>query len=200
TSSSSATSASRSSWLSSRSSMAVPKPGRSREVNPLRRPGPGPREAVMPAPARGGREGWVSRHAETLEPGAVAAPNPSLPRRAVEPAPPRNHVGTVSLLCAVIGTAACWVALASGRFPGSVWLRIVAAGFEAATVGALADWFAVTALFRHPLGLPIPHTAIIPTRRAKLIESIANIVEHDWLSPDVIGARLARFAPSELLV
>src|SRR4029450_6932279 len=60
--------------------------------------------------------------------------------------------------------------------------------------------FAVTALFRHPLGLPIPHTAIIPTRRAKLIESIVNIVENDWLSPDVIGARLARFAPSELLV
>src|SRR4029450_2751236 len=60
--------------------------------------------------------------------------------------------------------------------------------------------FAVTALFRHPLGLPIPHTAIIPTRRAKLIESIVSVVENDWLSPDVIGARLARFTPSELLV
>jgi uncharacterized membrane-anchored protein YjiN (DUF445 family) len=142
----------------------------------------------------------VSRPAETLESGAVAAATAAVPRRAVEPAPPRNHVGTVSLLCAVAGTAACWVALAIGPFSGSVWLRIVGAGFEAATVGALADWFAVTALFRHPLGLPIPHTAIIPTRRAKLIESIVSVVENDWLSPDVIGARLARFAPSELLV
>ena len=95
---------------------------------------------------------------------------------------------------------ACRIGLVTGPFAGDPWLRLVAAGFEAATVGALADWFAVTALFRHPLGLPIPHTAIIPTRRAKIVESIANIVENDWLSPDVIGARLARFAPSEPLL
>src|SRR4029077_15238401 len=79
-------------------------------------------------------------------------------------------------------------------------LGYVQAGAEASMVGGVADWFAVTALFRHPLGLPIPHTAIIPTRRGKIVESIANIVENDWLSPDVIGARLARFAPSELLL
>ncbi len=112
----------------------------------------------------------------------------------------RNHVGTLSLCAALAGMVTCWLGLAAGPFAGEPWLRIVAAGFEAATVGALADWFAVTALFRHPLGLPIPHTAIIPTRRAKLIESIAHVVEHDWLSPDVIGTRLARFAPSELVV
>ena len=80
------------------------------------------------------------------------------------------------------------------------WLRLLAAGFEAALVGGLADWFAVTALFRHPLGLPIPHTAIIPTRRAKIIESIVSMVQDEWLSPEVIGARLARFAPSALIV
>src|SRR6185369_1190928 len=80
------------------------------------------------------------------------------------------------------------------------WLRLLGAGFEAATVGGLADWFAVTALFRHPLGLPIPHTAIIRERRAKIIESIVNVVENDWLSPGVIGARLARVAPSTLIV
>jgi uncharacterized membrane-anchored protein YjiN (DUF445 family) len=140
----------------------------------------------------------VSRPAETLDRGA--GPAPPAPRVALEPAAPRNHVGTVSLLCAVAGMFACWIGLAVGPFAGAPWLRIVAAGFEAATVGALADWFAVTALFRHPLGLPIPHTAIIPTRRAKLIESIVGIVERDWLSPEVIGARLARFAPSELVV
>jgi uncharacterized membrane-anchored protein YjiN (DUF445 family) len=154
----------------------------------------------MPVAGSDARESQVSRPAETLESGAVSTATPAALHRTAEPPPRRNHVGTVSLLCAVAGTAACWAALAAGPFAGAVWIRIVTAGFEAATVGALADWFAVTALFRHPLGLPIPHTAIIPTRRAKLIESIVNIVENDWLSPDVIGARLARFAPSELLV
>src|SRR5260221_2489498 len=86
--------------------------------------------------------------------------------------PPRdNAVGRVSLLAALSGTVLCHAALALRIFPHKAWLSIVAAGFEAALVGGLADWFAVTALFRHPLGLPIPHTAIIPTRRTKLIES-----------------------------
>ena len=49
---------------------------------------------------------------------------------------------------------------------GAAWVGYVRAGAEAAMVGALADWFAVTALFRYPLGLPIPHTAIIPKRKA----------------------------------
>jgi len=132
--------------------------------------------------------------------GTIAAPALSQAAAAEPTAVRRNHVGTISLLCAVGGMIACRVGLITGPFTGETWLRILAAGFEAATVGALADWFAVTALFRHPLGLPIPHTAIIPTRRVKIIESIANIVEHDWLSPEVIGARLANFAPSELLV
>src|SRR5207247_1589588 len=63
-----------------------------------------------------------------------------------------------------------------------------------------ADWFAVTAPFRQPLGLPIPHTAIIPARRAKIIEGIVTMVEEDWLSPDAISARLARLAPGALVV
>jgi uncharacterized membrane-anchored protein YjiN (DUF445 family) len=112
----------------------------------------------------------------------------------------RNHVGTVSLLVAVTGAVACRVALVTGPFAGAAWLHIVAAGFEAGVVGGLADWFAVTALFRHPLGLPIPHTAIIPARRAKIIEGIVSMIEDEWLSPEVIGARLARFAPSEILI
>src|SRR5262245_39439556 len=91
---------------------------------------------------------------------------------------------------------ACRVGLGVSPYADAVWLQILAAGFEAATVGGVADWFAVTALFRHPLGLPIPHTAIIPARRAKIIESIVHMVESDWLSPDVIGTRLARVAPS----
>ena len=98
----------------------------------------------------------MSHPAETLHEDVLPAPAPPVIRR--------NHVGTVSLLCAVGGAVACNLALA-GPLPNEVWLRILAAGFEAATVGGLADWFAVTALFRHPLGLPIPHTAIIPARR-----------------------------------
>jgi len=112
----------------------------------------------------------------------------------------RNHVGTVSLLVAISGAVACHVAAVVGPFVGTEWLRLVTAGFEAALVGGLADWFAVTALFRHPLGLPIPHTAIIRERRAKIIEGIVAMVEDEWLSPEVIGARLARLAPSALVV
>jgi len=115
-------------------------------------------------------------------------------------APRRNHVGTVSLLIAVAGAAASRAVLASGTLDGAVWLRIVAAGFEAAVVGGLADWFAVTALFRHPLGLPIPHTAIIPARRDKIIDGIVTMVEEDWLSPEAILARLERIAPSDEIV
>ena len=106
----------------------------------------------------------------------------------------------MSLLLAISGAVASRVGLATGPFAGAAWLQVLAAGFEAALVGGLADWFAVTALFRHPLGVPIPHTAIIPTRRDKIIESIVSMVQDEWLSPEVIGARLSRLSPSELVV
>ena len=130
------------------------------------------------------------------------APLESLPRpRAVRSAAPprRSHVGTISLLAALSGVVITRVVLATTNLADAVWLHIVAAGFEAAVVGALADWFAVTALFRHPLGLPIPHTAIIPARRAKITEGIVNMVQDEWLSPEVIGTRLARMAPSTVV-
>src|ERR1700741_2246223 len=55
---------------------------------------------------------------------------------------------------------------------------------EAAMVGGLADWFAVTALFRHPLGLPIPHTAIIPRNKDRIGASLGQFVEHNFLTPE----------------
>ena len=58
-------------------------------------------------------------------------------------------------------------------------------------VGALADWFAVTALFRHPLGLPIPHTAIIPNRKDQIGESLGEFVQTNFLTREVLGERLA---------
>jgi len=69
------------------------------------------------------------------------------------------------------------------------WLW-VAAFAEAAMVGALADWFAVTALFRHPLGLPIPHTAIIARRKDEIGESLAVFVAENFLQEKVLGQRL----------
>lgn len=76
------------------------------------------------------------------------------------------------------------------RYP---WLEFVRAAAEGAMVGALADWFAVTALFRHPLGLRIPHTAIIPTRKDEIGESLGEFVETEFLSDDVVAARLAAY-------
>jgi uncharacterized membrane-anchored protein YjiN (DUF445 family) len=71
-------------------------------------------------------------------------------------------------------------------------LGFVNAGAEAAMVGALADWFAVTALFRHPLGLPIPHTALIPTRKDQLGASLEEFVATNFLAEDVVRDKIQR--------
>ena len=73
----------------------------------------------------------------------------------------------------------------------AAWIGYVVAAAEAAMVGALADWFAVTALFRHPLGIPIPHTAIIPKRKDQIGRSLGEFVEQNFLTHDVLGERLA---------
>ncbi|MEM7339565.1 MAG: DUF445 domain-containing protein [Actinomycetota bacterium] len=70
------------------------------------------------------------------------------------------------------------------------WLGYVRATAEAAMVGALADWFAVTALFRHPLGIPIPHTAIIQTRKNQIGASLGGFVRDNFLTSEVIAERL----------
>ncbi|AWB87022.1 DUF445 domain-containing protein [Mycetocola zhujimingii] len=70
------------------------------------------------------------------------------------------------------------------------WLGWVRAASEGGMVGALADWFAVTALFRHPLGLPIPHTAIIPRRKDEIGASLGDFVESNFLSEPVVRHKL----------
>lgn len=70
------------------------------------------------------------------------------------------------------------------------WIGYVEAGAEAAMVGGLADWFAVVALFRHPLGLPIPHTAIIPKRKASIGESLGEFVNGNFLDPTILRSRI----------
>ena len=73
--------------------------------------------------------------------------------------------------------------------PWTSWLKAFA---EAAVVGAVADWFAVVALFRHPLGLPIAHTAIIPNNKDRIGESLGRFVEENFLTPENVMRRLAR--------
>jgi len=86
--------------------------------------------------------------------------------------------------------------LLEDRFP---WLGYVRATAEASMVGGLADWFAVTALFRYPMGIHIPHTAIIPNRKERIGRSLGNFVQNNFLSPAVISARLQQARIAEKL-
>jgi uncharacterized membrane-anchored protein YjiN (DUF445 family) len=70
---------------------------------------------------------------------------------------------------------------------------------EAAAVGALADWFAVTALFKRPLGLPIPHTAVIPANKHRIADNLAVFVRDQFLDPATLLAKLSVFDPAERL-
>ena len=87
--------------------------------------------------------------------------------------------GTIALLIVCV--------LYQAKYPWLAWPRSFA---EAGTVGAIADWYAVVALFRHPLGLPIPHTAIVPRNQQRIAESLGSFVEENFLAPDLIAARL----------
>jgi uncharacterized membrane-anchored protein YjiN (DUF445 family) len=78
--------------------------------------------------------------------------------------------------------------LLESRYP---WLGVVRAVSEAAMVGGLADWFAVTALFRQPMGLPIPHTAIVPTRKDRIGRSLGNFVQKHFLTREVLTRHLS---------
>ena len=75
----------------------------------------------------------------------------------------------------------------SGRYP---WLGFVAAFAEAATIGGLADWYAVVALFRRPLGLPIPHTAIIPANQNRIADNLGRFIEVNFLAPGPVREKL----------
>ncbi len=76
------------------------------------------------------------------------------------------------------------------------WVRILRAFAEAATVGALADWFAVTALFRRPLGLPIPHTGIIPSNKSRIGKSLGLFVQRNFLTEEVLEGQVVNISGS----
>ncbi|PMC34040.1 DUF445 domain-containing protein [Bacillus sp. UMB0899] len=91
-----------------------------------------------------------------------------------------KKIASYSLIIMGTGFIACT------PFQGSLWVDLVQGGFEAGLVGGLADWFAVTALFRHPLGLRIPHTALLPKNRKRMTNAIISILKNDWLSKESI--------------
>src|SRR5436189_4987830 len=95
----------------------------------------------------------------------------------------RRATGLLALAAAVFGAATAF----ESRYP---WLGYVRATAEASLVGGLADWFAVTALFRRPLGLPIPHTAIVATRKERIGRILGTFVQSHFLSRDVVAAKL----------
>jgi uncharacterized membrane-anchored protein YjiN (DUF445 family) len=90
----------------------------------------------------------------------------------------------------LVGAAAVFVVCVIFGDGHGLWGYVQAAA-EASMVGGLADWFAVTALFRHPLGIPIPHTAIIPRKKDQIGEALASFVQQNFLTESVVGERLA---------
>src|SRR5947209_18073351 len=93
-------------------------------------------------------------------------------------------------LALLLAAAVVYVA-ATALLDRHVAFGYVAAFCEAAMVGAIADWFAVVALFRHPLGLPIPHTAIIPTNKERIGRNLADFICTHFLSSEQVLAKLA---------
>jgi uncharacterized membrane-anchored protein YjiN (DUF445 family) len=90
----------------------------------------------------------------------------------------------------LVAAAVVYVLAWQAEDGGAAWIGYVRAAAEASMVGALADWFAVTALFRRPLGLPVPHTAIIPTRKDQLGAGLGDFVGTHFLSEQVVRDRL----------
>ncbi|MFJ7682754.1 DUF445 domain-containing protein [Peribacillus butanolivorans] len=90
--------------------------------------------------------------------------------------------------------------IATTPFQGSLPLDLLHGGFEAGLVGGLADWFAVTALFRHPLGLPIPHTALLPNNRKRMTNALVSMLKNDWLSKESIQDKVKHIPFTEKLI
>jgi uncharacterized membrane-anchored protein YjiN (DUF445 family) len=93
--------------------------------------------------------------------------------------------------------AALFITTTLAPQPG-FWILLIRATAEVPVVGALADWFAVTAIFRQPLGLPIPHTAMVPRNKDRIGEGLASFLVHNFLTTDLVGERLRSISPARL--
>lgn len=148
--------------------------------------------AAPPAPGTGGGRQHRASLAETF---ASADPDADAERRAALRR--MKAVALGFLIGATVVFLVCRWANAHGTAP--VWVGYVGAAAEAGMVGALADWFAVTALFKHPLGIPIPHTAIIKRKKDQLGEGLGTFVRENFLSAEVVETKLRDAAvPSRL--
>ena len=133
-----------------------------------------------------------------MEPAATtsASPGPALER---EPAALRARRLTVARRRAtglLVGVTVLFLAVTAAGVHGTL-LGFVQAGAEASMVGGVADWFAVTALFRRPLGLPIPHTALLVERKDQFAVTLGQFVQENFLNADVLAERIrsARLVP-----
>jgi uncharacterized membrane-anchored protein YjiN (DUF445 family) len=112
----------------------------------------------------------------------------------------KSKIGHISLIVAVLGFFSLELGIYFFELEAHLW-RILATGFEAATIGALADWFAVSALFYE---IPIPfvrrHTNIIVKNREKLTEGIVDMVTNKWLSPEIIREKLKGVAITDTIL
>jgi hypothetical protein len=132
--------------------------------------------ACSPMIEHGGRAAFLRAMPGRNRRSDRAALSPALARRrAPGPGVMRRLAGGLLLAMACLF---CWPGTMRTT-PRWEWLRAFA---EAAMVGGLADWFAVTALFRHPLGLPIPHTAIIPENKDRLADAMAGFLRVNFLT------------------
>ncbi|MGG0456664.1 DUF445 domain-containing protein [Bacillus mycoides] len=105
-----------------------------------------------------------------------------------------KYIAGISLGVMGVGFAA------SIPFQGTVAGEIIQGGFEAGLVGGLADWFAVTALFRHPLGIPIPHTALLPKNRKRVIKGLVSTLENEWLTKESITSKVKEMQLAQMVL
>ena len=107
----------------------------------------------------------------------------------------RNRAIATALLLVMAGT---FIGTSLVREPNA-WISLLRAAAEAGVVGGLADWFAITALFRHPLGLPIPHTAIVPRNKNRIGEGLGAFLERHFLTDELVSAKLRGLDPARHL-
>ena len=130
--------------------------------------------------------GMAKHRADTLA-GAMPAPQDEVERRRAL----RQHRAFASglLVLAAVIFIACSLWQSQGEAPG--WVGYVRAAAEAGMIGGIADWFAVTALFRHPLGIPIPHTALLPKKKDQLGTALSGFVGENFLNAQLITEKVA---------
>ncbi|MFZ7806419.1 DUF445 domain-containing protein [Bacillus thuringiensis] len=105
-----------------------------------------------------------------------------------------KYIAGISLGVMGVGFAA------SIPFQGTVAGEIIQGGFEAGLVGGLADWFAVTALFRHPMGIPIPHTALLPKNRKWVTKGLIHTLENEWLTKESITNKVKEMQLAQMVL